>query len=90
MELKLNKQVKSAKINEALCIEDARTYELGNMALGEGRRVIERMAVPHLSESYKKFASACDTIEEYTLCMHISLTFITKYGSLGSDETITN
>lgn len=79
-----------SQLDKRLGVNKDRIAQLEAVVIKQVNIVRSNLYTPHLTDSYKILAEACENIEEYTICMHTFLFMITKTGKLTNDEIFTN
>lgn len=86
----LERKEGEAKLDKAFGITNARRNHLMSVVEQQIEAIEDNGGVMHLSRAYKDIAEACDTLEEYTMCMHTFIFFITQHGALATDPRFKN
>lgn len=90
MNLSLNEQYRTGKLDKTLNIHPHRKAELTSILLTQIKSVEDSPGVTMLCDSYRYLAGKCNNIEEYTFCMHAFIFYMSRIGGLSTESIFTN
>lgn len=86
MKLKHNPEYKAVGIPEELGIPKEREIELMHFLFDMHREILSSTTAKNLTAYYERIAEACNTLEEYTMCLHLFIFYLSRHGILREEK----